>query len=437
MANQEQLDAVVEELATLTNRNVSLDDVFGRVLAYSTRIPTTDKARINSVMMKSLSPEAVALESQSRQSLRHHPFILDGDEEKGYLTRICIPLVSRGLRVGYLWILCASAQDDAEKILRTVQDARSLMDGFAHQVAEAVEEDFADSVEDEHVLMAALVGRGSVVRRSVSAAATVEMTGAVIAVLASPLLLAAPAHYDRTRLCRQATIDALRVIPAAAHYVARPDHAAVLLPASTSTPDLEQMQDRFYRALQLRGSDVADGSTTERALIGVSNVTHALSELPLMYRQAVATVQARSVDDLPALTLHYSSLGVYQFLAQDGQTDVEPKSTILDALINATNGPMLVDMLESIYDSDAPRQDLAASLHIHRTSLYHRLQRIATITGADPLSSFTRLTLHLALKARRWRERPRFGDLTDHLARRNSDDGVLQLVGRGWKSAPA
>jgi PucR family transcriptional regulator, proline-responsive transcriptional activator len=436
VADQKQLDAVVEELAALTNRNVSLDDVFGRVLAYSTRIPTMDRARINSVLMKSLSPEAVALESQSRQSLRHHPFILEGDEEKGYLTRICVPLVTRGLRVGYLWILCASTQDDPEKILRTVQDARSLMDGFAHQVAEAVEDDLAGSIEDEHVLMAALAGRDSVLRRSVAAATTVEMTGAVIAVLASPLLLAAPAHYDRTRLCRQATIDALRVIPATVPYFARPDHAAVLLPASTSTADLEQVQDRFYRALQLRGSDIAAGPTAERALIGVSNATHALSELPLMYKQAIATVQARSVDDLRALTLRYSSLGVYQFLAQDGRTEVEPRSTILDALLGATNGPMLVDMLESIYDSDAPRQDLAASLHIHRTSLYHRLQRIATITGEDPLSSFTRLTLHLALKARRWRERPRFSDLPDHLARRNADDGVLLLAGRGWKSAP-
>lgn len=435
MANQKQLDEVVEELAARTDRNVSLDDVFGRVLAYSTRSPTTDRARIDSVLMKSVSPEALAWESQSRQSLRHHPFILEGDEEKGYLTRICVPLVSRGLRVGYLWILTDSSDDEPEKILQVVLDARSLMDGFAHQVAEAVEEDLAGSIEDEHVLMSALAGRDSVLRGSVSAAATVKANGAVIAVLASPLLSAAPAHYDPTRLCRQATIDALRVIPAAAPYIARPDHTAVLLPASTSTADLEQIQQRFYRALQLRGSELVAESTAERALIGVSNVTHELSDFPLMYRQAVATVQARFVDDLPTLTLRYSSLGVYQFLAQEGQNDLEPTSTVLDALLSAANGPMLVDMLESIYDSDAPRQDLAASLHIHRTSLYHRLQRIATITGADPLSSFTRLSLHLALKARRWRERPRFIPLTDHLARRAVSDGVLRVVGKGWKSA--
>jgi PucR family transcriptional regulator, proline-responsive transcriptional activator len=65
-------------------------------------------------------------------------------------------------------------------------------------------------------------------------------------------------------------------------------------------------------------------------------------------------------------------------------------------------------LLERIYDSDAPRQAIADELHMHRTSLYNHVQRIADVIGVDPLVSSVRLDLHLALKVRRWQQRPTF-----------------------------
>ncbi|MFC9361958.1 helix-turn-helix domain-containing protein [Rhodococcus sp. NPDC057014] len=47
------------------------------------------------------------------------------------------------------------------------------------------------------------------------------------------------------------------------------------------------------------------------------------------------------------------------------------------------------------------------ALHLHRTSLYYRINKIRDILGVDPLGGATRLELHLALKASRWTRRPR------------------------------
>lgn len=79
-----------------------------------------------------------------------------------------------------------------------------------------------------------------------------------------------------------------------------------------------------------------------------------------------------------------------------------PRSSKLAAILAAPNGEELLSMLERIYDYDGPRNELAAELHIHRTSLHHRLGRIGKLVGQDPLASSVRLELHLALKARRW-----------------------------------
>jgi DNA-binding PucR family transcriptional regulator len=48
----------------------------------------------------------------------------------------------------------------------------------------------------------------------------------------------------------------------------------------------------------------------------------------------------------------------------------------------------------------------AERLHLHRTSLYYRLGRIAELTGRDLADGGARLELHLALKLVRLARRP-------------------------------
>jgi DNA-binding PucR family transcriptional regulator len=64
-------------------------------------------------------------------------------------------------------------------------------------------------------------------------------------------------------------------------------------------------------------------------------------------------------------------------------------------------------MLELLYDTGGSVQNVAAELHLHRSSIYNRLAKIRSLIGADPMAGQVRLELHLAMKAHRWSRRPR------------------------------
>ena len=97
--------------------------------------------------------------------------------------------------------------------------------------------------------------------------------------------------------------------------------------------------------------------------------------------------------------------GVYQLLAA-GEWDPEASVNFRNLAAHDRNAELL-PVLELLYDNDGSVQDVAARLHLHRSSIYNRLGRIRAMIGADPLHGQVRLELHLAIKARRWARRPR------------------------------
>lgn len=67
-------------------------------------------------------------------------------------------------------------------------------------------------------------------------------------------------------------------------------------------------------------------------------------------------------------------------------------------LINATSGPDLAQTLEAYLDSGADAQQTALGLHIHRSTLYYRLDRIRAIIDADLSDGIVRRELHTSLR---------------------------------------
>ena len=88
--------------------------------------------------------------------------------------------------------------------------------------------------------------------------------------------------------------------------------------------------------------------------------------------------------------------------------EIRPAFTIDKVLLSTfTRNLELLPVLELLYDHDGSVQEIAAKLHLHRSSIYNRLGRVRALLGADPLHGQVRLELHLALKAQRWLRRPR------------------------------
>lgn len=409
MLDQNKLDQVVDEVARITGRNVTLDDVFSKVLAYNTSHPTTDRARIDSVLMKAVSDDARTWEAASHISTQTKPFIQPPNPDLGIFARVCIPLISRGFRVGYLWILVRDEHDSPEPILEAVNGLGARIEEFASAVMEATEPLTQDSAARENALWRILRGVEGADERGWLFSAVAEQKVRV-AVFSSPGLRSdEDGAAEQARFVRKAMSDALRAVHAPVLWAPEADHVAALMTGQVSGMDIAAIRKRFGQSLALHSVSARSEPGHAVAEIGLSEETASLESLPGKYREAIAALQACRVDARLAATPEFGAIGVYQFLSQAGMA-LLPRSSKLASILAAPNGEELLSMLERIYDYDGPRNDLAAELHIHRTSLYHRLGRIGKLVGQDPLASSVRLELHLALKARRWSQRPRFRD---------------------------
>jgi sugar diacid utilization regulator len=175
------------------------------------------------------------------------------------------------------------------------------------------------------------------------------------------------------------------------------DHVVVALDGSDSA---DLLAGRFGSAIAARRTDANPPPASLR--YGISGPVLSADRLSAAYNEAIVALQASSVD--PGLGSHrYEDVGFYRYAAQLRSTQADEQ---LDRLAAQDSGNLA--MLERIFDSDAPMQAVAADLHMHRTSLYNRIQRIRTVLGADPLSASVRLQLHTGLKLRRWSHRPTF-----------------------------
>ncbi|MFD6447777.1 helix-turn-helix domain-containing protein [Promicromonospora sp. NPDC060204] len=84
-------------------------------------------------------------------------------------------------------------------------------------------------------------------------------------------------------------------------------------------------------------------------------------------------------------------------LAADGAS-VHPG---LEALLGLPEAALLLHTLETYLELAGSARATAAALHLHRTSLYYRLQRVELLAGTDLKDGTERLALHLALRVAR------------------------------------
>lgn len=70
----------------------------------------------------------------------------------------------------------------------------------------------------------------------------------------------------------------------------------------------------------------------------------------------------------------------------------------LRQLLAARNAPMLLEALQAYLDAGGNAVEASRRLHLHRSTLYYRLDKIAAISGLDLAEGQVRRELHLALR---------------------------------------
>jgi hypothetical protein len=137
--------------------------------------------------------------------------------------------------------------------------------------------------------------------------------------------------------------------------------------------------------------------------IGVGGFVERPEYLPRSYREAMQalTVRMRHPDP-PGLTT-FEGLGLYRLLATpEGRREADAfVEDWLGSLLayDAERRADLVHTLGAYLDHGGNYDDTAAALHIHRSTLRYRLQRIRELSGHDLTHADTRLNLHVAVRA--------------------------------------
>ncbi len=404
MQNQ-AIDDVVESIAQSLGRGLSLEDPDGVLLAYSSHQATADRVRVNFLLSKKVPADV------SEWQLRHgiaqavRAVAVPANEDLGMLARVCVPLLVRGFRVGYLWVQQQSSEDPASGILAALPSVRPQVDRLAELLLETDTASSERRTQREATFLAAC--------RGVAAAAD-ELRGWRelggdgpwrLAVVHEPRPVPSDEGdpHEATLLQRtlalQATVGVVPVL-----FSAGATGFSVLLCAPGVGPaTLQQVLGRYRDETAKRA-----GRPVGRIVLGLSEPAADPRDLAEAFHQARHTVQAAAVDPQLGDVCSYADIGVYQFLGTVGWQAPTHGSIRFAELDEADRVDELLPVLELLYDKNGSVQDVAAQLHLHRSSVYNRLTRIRSVIGVDPLAGMVRLELHLALKARRWRSRPRF-----------------------------
>ncbi|MEU8246501.1 helix-turn-helix domain-containing protein [Nonomuraea sp. NPDC048916] len=134
---------------------------------------------------------------------------------------------------------------------------------------------------------------------------------------------------------------------------------------------------------------------------GAGNARPSLAQVHASHREAVMACRAATADSARyGQSAHWSGLGLDRLLVQlplESLT-LEDLPVPVRRLLEAPSGAKLAATLESYLDSGADAQETAASLIIHRSTLYYRLDKIREITGSDLRDGRVRCELHTGLR---------------------------------------
>ena len=399
-----RVDNAIENIATRIGHGISLDNLDGSLVSYSTH-HASDQARINVVMGKRVPEDVSAWELKYGIDSAVRPVVLPANKALGMLGRVCVPLISRGVRVGYLWVLMNGDEDSAPAILGQLADIRVETDRLSTMLLESSVPESEDRRRNEELLLSACNGSEVAINGISSWPGFASPQACQLAVLFEPSLqYDGPTAVDRIIRMRTVLCDVAQENGAHFLTMVGEGHSVVL----SGTPLAGSLAETLanYPAQFGKRTRGLGRAWLDSTIIGVSDPISKLTDLPQAYKQAKVAVQAAAVDMQMPRVVHYNQIGVYQFLAGAGTLSPVPPFTMYSVLAAQDPNLELVHVLEALYDTNGSMADVADKLHVHRATVYNRLKRVQNIVGADPLSSTVRLDLHLAIKSQRWAKRP-------------------------------
>ena len=371
-----EVQHLLDRLADDIGRSVVINDPAVVMLYSSRHFGDEDPVRVEAMLNRVAGSAAIAHVLAQDVARWKGPGRIPAKPEIGMRARLCVPLRWRGDLLGLLMVI--DADDDLSAADRALVEA-AAQEVAALLVGERTTADAALAADDAQV--ADLLGLDPAARdRALATLAT-----------RSPDLR--PSRSLQVVALRADTADREHAEVALRHavHLARRTGLATV---SGPTAAVVRFGAPHAEDLVAAANELAAGRFT--CVAGVGPRVAGLEEAWRSHRHA--ELATRAVPHLaPGPVVEAATLGAYDLLLRIPDLDPTALPAPVATLLAADPRGVLVRTLEAYLRHAGSAPAAADELHVHRTTLHYRLDRIRAVTGCDPDDGETRLLLHLGL----------------------------------------
>jgi hypothetical protein len=375
-----ELQDIVDEVSRLLQRPATLEDRHFNMVAFSSHSEEVDETRQHSILRRR-SPAGVRhWFEQFGISTSDGPVRTPASPDQRILARLCLPARWNGVTYGYVWLLDGKLDADQARLPAAMALAGRAGVLMAQQsrTREDLEFRLRDllSPDPETVeLAAAEIDQLDLIHR-----------GTPVAVAELRLTAAGTGRLEPINLWG---------LPRTVLTAAGDDHATLLI--SVPGHDLGPARDVAHRARELYAGQL-DPVLRERLVAGIGAPRPDLAQARASWLEARLAARICQAAPMTQPVAAWPELGVYRLLACGPEPALA--GAVLDRsvlrLLDTGDGELIATAV-SYLDAGGSVQDTAATLSVHRQTVYHRLERIGKVTGLDLSRGDHRLLLHLGL----------------------------------------
>jgi len=387
---RDEIQVAVDELAERLQRSVVINDAGVHLRHASAHYGDEDPVRVRAVLQREADSKVIGHVLAQGVSTWTTAGVIPPNPALEMKARVCVPIRWEGQLLGLLIVMDADGSLTTAELTSIGEVAAELAPSMAAREREG------DGTSRERAVVD-LVGREPLLRRRALEELASDADRFVVVTAVDLGTRGAPQGAGAAH-ARTALHDALRMRPPAGcsgQLQAVTDATAVLLLGSPA-PLPEQAVRTHVERLVHRVRDLSAGRFDCVAGIGtdVTGLDRAVESAgqARLARRAAASVLAMAVAS-------WAELGAYGVLLRIPDDDLDETALPAEVrlLRSVDRDGHLTRTLRVYLDHGCNGPTAAGALHIHRTTLYYRLGRIAELTGLDLDDGRTRLTLHLGL----------------------------------------
>jgi len=388
------VQSIVDVLAQSLDRAVLLDDSSLTPITHSRQIGELDDVRMYSLLQRGIRPDVKAKLYSLGIGTATEAFWTPALPEDGMMARFCVPICSTDERFGYLWVLdpqCSLPDDGQELARQAGRDLQAVLD--RRNAALRAEE------SSQQTLLARLLEDGT---GDPSEHLLQELQEKDIAQPDSRVSVFAfeptfPEPSDPIERTMSLRLRLTATDPSHRWFALAGQPTAVL---AVSRPEARINVRRVSSAVV----DEIDATYGQRPAIGWSGDRLPISQAAQAFRNARLALALAEIGASKKKVAVWTELGSWRtiaILADSYSTHPADLAELVHPGIVAmieSGRDDLIHTLDAYLTHGGDARKTAESLHLHRSTLYYRLEKITEAIGGDLRDGEVRFELMLSIR---------------------------------------